>query len=97
MCILQELLGAFLSLSMMPEPGEANQALSQAIATSSAAGTASHTTGTTGKRQKSAPGAGSQQALPMQSVMRIALAKALPGASAEALDDLASAAAPPDQ
>ena len=77
---VQELFGGLLSLSMMPEPDQAQQALAQA-ASSAAALSASSAS----KRQKSAaPGAGSR--FPIPPAAKVVLAKALPDASAEALD-----------
>ena len=88
---VQELFGAFLSLSMMPAPGEASQALAQA--TSAAAGATKQAASTAGRRQKAvAAAASSQQALHVQSVTRLALAKALPSTPAETLEHILHAA-----
>ncbi len=86
---MQELFGAFLSLSTMPEPDQAQQALAQA-ASSAAALSASSAS----KRQKSAaPNAGSR--LPLPPAAKAVLAQALPDTSAEALDLIMLAAEQP--
>ncbi len=83
---MQELFGAYLSLSSMPAPDEARQALEMATSTAAtAAGQLASSSAS--KRHKSAfPGA--WQHLIMQSAARVALAKALPDASAEALEKI---------
>lgn len=88
---MQELFGAFLSLSMMPAPGEASQALAQAA--NVAAGTAKQAASTVSRRQKAAAaGAASQQALHVHSITKIALARALPNTPPEALEYISHAA-----
>ena len=84
---VQELFGAFLSLSMMPAPGEASRALAQAA--SAAVGAAKQAASAAGRCQKPAAGAASsQQALHVQSVTRIALARALPNTPPKALEQI---------
>ena len=88
---MQELFGAFLSLSMMPAPEEAGQALAQAAR--AAAGAAKQAASTASRRQKTtAAAAASQQALHVQSVSRMALARALPNTPVEALEHISYAA-----
>ena len=74
---LQELLGGLLSLAMMPEPDEVQQALAQA-ASSAAALSASSSS----KRQKSTASRVGTRSPPSKAV----LARTLPDASSEALD-----------
>ena len=88
---VQELFGAFLSHSMMPAPGETSQALAQAA--SAAAGAAKQAASTVSQRQKAAAAAAaSQQALHIQSITKIALARALPNTPPEALEHISHAA-----
>ena len=87
---MQELFGAYLSLSSMPAPDEARQALAHATSTAaSAAGQLASNSAS--KRQKSASSGAGQHPI-LQSAARVALAKALPDASAEALERIAQAA-----
>ena len=87
---MQELFGAALSLSLMPEPNKVQQALAQAARSAASTGQMSNSGS---KRQKSGSSSAGIQALSQQqSAVRISLAKALPDASAEALDLITLAA-----
>ena len=74
---LQELFGGLLSLALMPEPDEVQQALAQAASSAAALPTSSFS-----KRQKSAASSAGSRA----PLSEATLAKALPDASSEALD-----------
>ena len=88
---VQELFGAYLSLSSMPAPDEAQQVLAHATSTAaSAAGQLALNSAS--KRQKSASSGAGQHPI-LQSAITVALAKALPNASAEGLERLAEIAA----